>query len=96
VYVVTVEFAIKAAHGAEFMQALIENARASREREPGCRQFDVCTLPDDVCTVFLYEVYDDRGAFDAHLASAHFRTFDARVGPWIERKSARVYARADP
>jgi quinol monooxygenase YgiN len=47
------------------------NATATREREPGCRQFDVCTSADDGL-VFLYEVYDDRAAFDAHLAAPHF------------------------
>jgi quinol monooxygenase YgiN len=94
VYVVTVEFTIKAGHAAEFLPAMIENARASREHEPGCRQFDVCVAPDNENAVFLYELYDDRAAFDAHLASAHFRVFDARVAPWVESKSVRIYAHA--
>ena len=92
-YVVTVEFVIGAGHAAEFLPAMLENARASREREPGCRQFDVCADPNDPHAIFLYEIYDDRAAFDAHLATAHFKAFDARVAPWVERKSVRIYAR---
>jgi quinol monooxygenase YgiN len=95
-HVVTVEFVVKRDHAAAFLQAMVENARASREQEPGCRQFDVCTAPEDVATVFLYEVYADRAAFVAHLAAPHFKAFDAAVGPWIERKTVRAYARADP
>lgn len=93
-YVVTVEFIIKAGHAVEFLPAMIENARASREREPGCRQFDVCADANDPHVIFLYELYDDRAAFDAHLATAHFKAFDAQVGPWVERKSVRTYVHA--
>jgi quinol monooxygenase YgiN len=93
VYVVTVEFIVKTGHAAEFLPAMTENARASRECEPGCRQFDVCADPNDPHVIFLYELYDDRAAFDAHLATAHFKAFDARVAPWVERKTVRVYTR---
>jgi len=40
-----------------------------------CRQFDVCVSASHSNGVFLYEVYDSKAAFDAHLASAHFRQF---------------------
>ena len=95
-HVVTVEFVAKADHVEAFRSAMIENARASREREPGCRQFDVCSDPSDPAIVFLYEIYDDRAAFDAHVASAHFRVFDDRVRDWVARKTVRIYARIDP
>jgi quinol monooxygenase YgiN len=96
VYVVTVEFVIHAGRVTHFRAAVIENARASRESEPGCRQFDVCSAPDDPRTMFLYELYDDRAAFDAHLATAHFKAFDARVAPWVVSKRVRTLARVDP
>ena len=66
-----VEFRIKAAHVDEFASAIVENARASRETEPGCRQFDVCRDPADAGVFFLYELYDDEAAIRAHLQSAH-------------------------
>lgn len=52
-YVVTVEFVVIAGRGQDFLQAMVANARTSREVEPGCRQFDVCVDPDDPLRVFL-------------------------------------------
>ena len=95
-YVITVEFAVHQDRIAAFREAMVDNARASRTHEPGCRQFDVCADPADAAVVFLYEVYDDKAAFDAHLASAHFAAFDARVRDWVVRKTVRSYARVDP
>ena len=83
-YVVTVVFRSKPQHRDAFRNAMIENATASRTREPGCRQFDVCELPDG--TIFLYEVYDDEAAFKAHLATDHFKRFNARTAPWVADK----------
>jgi (4S)-4-hydroxy-5-phosphonooxypentane-2,3-dione isomerase len=95
-YVVTVEFVIKAEHLQSFMPLMVDNARASREREPGCRQFDVCVEPAAPNLVFLYEVYDDRGAFEAHTATTHFKTFDAAVRDMVAAKLVRTYVRTDP
>lgn len=95
-YVVTVEFVIEPTQAAAFRDAIVANARMSRAAEPGCRQFDVCGPPDDPATIYLYEVYADRAAFDTHLASPHFRAFDAAAGPWVVRKTVRSFDRIDP
>jgi len=95
VYVVTVEFMPKAEYQGAFKEALLVNARASREREPGCRQFDVVEDPKDPAALFLYEVYDDASAFDAHVASAHFRAFDRQVRDWVASKTVRILTRID-
>ena len=92
-YVVTVEFDIDPAFIAKFMAAVLANARDSHASEPGCLQFDVCTSEDDPSGVFLYEVYRDRLAFDAHVASDHFRRFDAAANPWVRDKQVRTYCR---
>ena len=96
-YVVTVEFKIDTAHWEAFLPLMLENAARSRDDEPGCRQFDVCI---DVCTdesrpatVFLYELYDDRAAFDAHLASSHFREFAAATSAMILQRSVLMWTR---
>ena len=94
-YVVTVEFAARPAFADAFLREMVANAAASREREPGCRQFDVCASAEDG-VVFLYEVYDDRAAFDAHLATPHFEAFNAATADWVERKTVRAYVRVDP
>jgi autoinducer 2-degrading protein len=95
-FVVTVEFEIHPLHLGAFLPLMRENARASRESEPGCRQFDVCTDPSRPNAVFLYEVYDDRAAFDAHLASSHFRRFDAAVSGMTAAKTVRLLQRVEP
>ena len=95
-YVVTVEFDIKADKLDEFRAQMVANARASREREPGCLQFDVCADPANPGRIFLYEVYADRAAFDAHLATEHFKAFDRTVASWIAAKVIRTYVRFEP
>ena len=95
-YVVTVDFVVSADRASAFRSAVIENARRSLANEPGCRQFDVCAKPDDGCAFLLYEIYDDRAAFDAHLASDHFKAFDAQVADWVERKEIRTWSRIEP
>jgi len=90
VYVIVVDFKIKPERLADFMPLMLENARASRETEPGCRVFDVCVDPKKETSVFLYEVYDDRAAFDAHLASAHFKRFDAEVIDMVASRQVRT------
>ena len=92
-YVVTVEFAIDAAHWAAFLPKMLENARMTREREPGCRQFDVCIDDAKPSVVFLYEVYDDRAAFDAHLAAPHFLAFAAATQAMVARRTIATWSR---
>jgi (4S)-4-hydroxy-5-phosphonooxypentane-2,3-dione isomerase len=94
-YVVTVAFVVKPEHAAAFSREVVANARLSRDMERGCRQFDVCAAPDDPTSIFLYEVYTDRAAFDAHLATAHFRAFDAMVGAWVASKTVRTFQRIE-
>jgi quinol monooxygenase YgiN len=95
-YVVIVDFTVKPEHLAAFMPAMVANAHASRSREPGCRQFDVCVAPDDRSAIFLYEIYDDKAAFDAHLATAHFKEFNDKTAPWIAAKKVRILERVSP
>ena len=95
-YVVTVEFAIEPSRLNDFLPLVLENARASREREPGCRQFDVCTDAARPALVFLYELYDDRAAFDAHLASAHFLAVSAATRDMVAKRTISTWARIAP
>ncbi len=91
-YAVTVTFTIAAGRMSEFLPRMIANARTSLNDEPGCQLFDVCTDPGLPDTVFLYELYDDRAAFDAHLHSAHFKAFDAAVAEMVTDKQVRCFA----
>lgn len=84
-----VEFRIKPAHVEPFAHAIVENARASVSAEPGCRQFDVCRDPADPAAFYLYELYDDEAAIQAHLRSAHFLSMNEVTRDWVESKSVR-------
>lgn len=90
-HVVTVEFRIRPDRLAAFKPLMAENAAASAREEPGCRRFDVAYSPDGAPVCFLYEVYDDAAAFQAHLASAHFKRFDAAVTEMIADKTVRAW-----
>ena len=86
-FVVAVEFEIAAGRRDAFLVEMIRNAEVSRASEAGCRQFDVCVDPARPERVVLYELYDDKAAFDVHCRSAHFMAFnDATVGMIVGKK----------
>lgn len=91
-YAVAVTFVVKSEALVNFLPLMHANARTSLAHEEGCLQFDVATDPDRVDDVFLYEIYTNRAAFDLHLASPHFKTFDAAVAHMIASKEVRTYA----
>ena len=95
-YVVTVEFGIDPRQFDQFLPLMLDNARRSREDEPGCRQFDVSVDDARPAVVFLYELYDDRAAFDAHLASPHFVSFAAATQEMITDRVIRTWRRIAP
>jgi quinol monooxygenase YgiN len=91
-----VEFHVKPGSIQAFEAAIQENARLSRETEPGCRQFDVCRDPADASLFFLYELYDDESAIQAHLKSPHFQLMERRTADWVQSKRVRTLRRAAP
>ena len=90
-YAVVVTFRVEEGRMPEFLSAMIENARASLACEEGCLRFDVCTDNGRADEVLLYELYADRDAFDVHLQSVHFKTFDRDVAALVESKEVRTY-----
>ncbi len=89
-FAVTVTFEIKPDEMVNFLPLMQQNARQSLENEPGCQVFDICHSFGE-STVFLYEIYDDKVAFDTHLATQHFKNFDAATAAMIETKDVRVF-----
>jgi autoinducer 2-degrading protein len=85
-YAITVSFSIRDERRAEFVTLARANARMSVERERGCRRFDVLTPTDAAGDVLLYEIYDDRRAFEEHLASEHFIAFDEATRAIVTNK----------
>lgn len=92
-YVVVAEFVIDPGQLEAFMPLIRKNAQSSIRDEPGCHQFDVCVSTNAATKILLYEVYDDDAAFEAHLASQHFKEFAPAVEPMIIERSVRMFRR---
>ena len=90
-YVVMVDFRLHPGTRAAFRKLIDENARASCRDEPGCRRFDVLEPSDSADRIFLYEIYDDRQAFDAHKRTSHFAAFDAASAPHVAAKTVTTH-----
>ena len=90
-FVIVVDFKIKTGQMAAFRKLIDDNARASVRDEPGCRRFDVCANRKDADRVLLYEIYDDRAAFDAHLKTRHFAVFNDASAPLVADKIVGEY-----
>ena len=89
-YVVAVLFELDPVRADVFRAAIMENAETSMREEAGCHRFDVSFAPDGL-KCFLYELYTDRGAFDEHLRSTHFISFDARNRAMVLSKRVEAY-----
>ena len=93
-FVVAVEFVIDDNQVEAFRQQVLLQAQNSLKLEEACRVFDVCFDPECPTDCFLYEVYDDRAAFDRHRQTSHFSNFTTAVTPWILSKDVRFLERA--
>jgi quinol monooxygenase YgiN len=80
---VIVEFTLRPGHSQRFRERVRRQAEDSLRLEADCHRFDICIDPGREDFVLLYELYSDRAAFDAHLASAHFAEFDTTVRDWV-------------
>ena len=94
-FIVTVHFLVNPRHVDDFERAVVDQARNSLAREPGCKVFDVATDASLPGSFYLYEKYTDAAAFQDHLQSAHFLSFDAAVAPWATSKSVTTWTEVD-
>jgi len=90
-FVIAVTFEVDPAHHESFVAAVSINATRSVADEPGCQRFDVCTRAEAPGEIFLYEIYDDKAAFDAHRATPHFADFEAVSADMVQRKTVTAY-----
>lgn len=86
---VIVDFEAHDGKGDEVREVLQLQARNSLEKESGCRYFDLCADPDDPHKFFLYEVYDDQAAIDAHGQTGHYAAFRANIDPLLKSRNRR-------
>ncbi len=95
-FVLVVNLEIKPGEVDRFMPMALENAKAARETEPGCRQFDVLVDPKDKTKVMFYEVYADEAAFQAHQQTAHFKKYFETALGYLASRNRAIYGRIAP
>jgi quinol monooxygenase YgiN len=95
-FVLAVGLVVKSDQVDRFMSMLLENGKAARETEPGCRQFDVLVDPKDRTRVMLYEVYEDEAAFQAHQQTPHFKRYIAEAIPLLQSRDRFIFRRIAP
>ena len=74
----------------QYIQATLINARATQQEEGNIR-FDVLRDASDPCRFQLYEVYVDKTAQQAHLASEHFKAWLVAVRDVFSDRSFHKY-----
>tara|TARA_A100000164_G_C21369745_1_gene523640 strand:- start:112 stop:471 length:360 start_codon:yes stop_codon:yes gene_type:complete len=91
-YIITVEFQL---HSKEmmndFLQHINKNAADSLRLESGCLRFDVLIPQDSSKTIFLYEIYENKKAFQLHINAKHFKIFDSNVKNLVAFKTVRQF-----
>lgn len=75
----------------KFLKRVYQQAHDSLLKEHGCHRFDVCDDGGKLSMVFLYELYQERRAFDLHCESEHFLAFDAEVADWTLKKEVLAF-----
>jgi len=63
---------------------LVRQLTVDVRNEPGNVAFEPFTRADAPRSYIVFEIYRDDDAFEAHLASAHSRAFNARLSTLIE------------
>ncbi len=78
-----VRMQMKPEHRDAFLAALLGDARGSAYDEPGCLRFDVVQDASDPHVVYLYEVYRDEAALEAHRQAPHYRQWREAAKEWF-------------
>jgi autoinducer 2-degrading protein len=74
-----------------YLAALKENGAAS-VKEPGCREFDITVSQKDANHVFIFEVYEDAAAAQAHRETEHFKKYAAATKDMVAKREVRPLA----
>lgn len=87
-YINAVDLVIVPSEIDKFMEAVKENG-ANAVKEPGCRFFNISVLQSNPNHVFLYEVYDNAAALEAHRQTPHFKKFAATTKDMVADRLVR-------
>ncbi|MGQ9595884.1 MAG: putative quinol monooxygenase [Thermoproteota archaeon] len=81
-YVVCVTVFVKPGKEKDFIEAILENARKTRQ-EPDNVRFDVLQSEENPSQFFLYEVYKNTEGFKGHQQTEHYLKWKERVADWM-------------
>jgi (4S)-4-hydroxy-5-phosphonooxypentane-2,3-dione isomerase len=89
VYINAVDLVVIPSEMPKFLEAIKENG-ANAVKEPGCREFNITVLANNPNHVFLYEVYDNEAALNAHRLTEHFKKYQAATANMIADRNVRA------
>ena len=81
---------IDVVHGqiGNYLAALKENGAAAVKQEPGCHEFNITVSQKDPKHVFIFEVYDNAAALDAHRQTDHFKKYAAITKEMVTKRDS--------
>ena len=85
-YVIIAPIKIKEEFTERFIEEMLLDAKGSMKHEPGCLRFDVIQDGDDPNKIWLYEVYVDEAAFQAHMQTPHFIRWRDTTEDWVAER----------
>lgn len=90
-YVIMATLPAKGEYREDLLRALLDDAKSSLQNEPGCLRFDIVHDEQNPNHIFLYEVYKDKAAFDAHVKAPHMVKFRNTIkDDWFETPRSAV------
>ena len=72
----------------KYLAAVKENGAATI-KEPGCREYNIMVSTTNPNHVFLFEVYDNDAAAQAHRATEHFKKYAATTANMVTGRNVR-------
>ena len=88
-YSIFVSINVKSEHIEAFKAAGLGDAQGSVRDEPGCFRFDIHQDMEIPSRFYLYEVYRDKEAFQAHLEAPHFHKWRATVTSFFDGEPSK-------
>jgi quinol monooxygenase YgiN len=82
-FVRVADIEVEPAQREAFISAVKEEMDESVRVEPGVLALYAVAEKDDPSRLRFFEIYADEAAYDAHLASLHFRKYRAATEPMI-------------
>ena len=75
---------VKPGFSDQFREASIDDSEGSVRDEPGCYRFDTLQSDSDPNCFYMYMVFADRAALDAHHDSPHWAKWNSAVKDCFE------------